>query len=80
MDENVQHKIILACIALLQKNSADYQQARKRTGLRGPTTKREAIEFLLSAASEPDITLENVRTHSGSSLRGVSQRRRQGNG
>ena len=60
MDENVQHKITLACIALLQKNTADYQQARKRTGLRGPTTKREAIEFLLSAASEPDITLENV--------------------
>lgn len=60
MDENVQQEITLACIALLQKNAADDQQARKRTGLRGPTTKKEAIELLLSAASEPDITFENV--------------------
>jgi hypothetical protein len=80
MDENVQQKITLACIALLRKNAADDQQARKRTGRRSPTTKKEAIELLLLAASEPDITLENVTTHSGSSIRGVSQRRRQGSG
>jgi hypothetical protein len=56
MDENVRHQIALACIALLQKNAADSQQARKRGGRRLPTTKREAIELLLKPASEPDIT------------------------
>ncbi len=60
MDENVQQKITLACLALLQKNAADSQQARQRTGRRSPTTKKEAIALLLKAASEPDITLENV--------------------
>jgi len=60
MDENVQQKITLACIALLQKNAADSQQARKRTDRRSPTTKKEAIALLLVAASEPDITLEHV--------------------
>jgi hypothetical protein len=60
MDENVQQKITLACIALLQKNAADDQQARQRVGLGEPTTKKEAIALLLKAASEPDITLENV--------------------
>jgi hypothetical protein len=60
MDENVQQKITLACIALLQKNAADSQQARQCTGRRSPTTKKEAIALLLSAASEPDITLANV--------------------
>ncbi len=60
MDENVQQQITLACIALLQKNAADSQQARKRTDRRSPTTKKEAIELLLVAASEPDITLEHV--------------------
>ena len=60
MDENVQKKITLACIALLQKNAADSQQARKHTDRRSPTTKKEAIELLLLAASEPGITLENV--------------------
>src|SRR5579863_10374315 len=55
MDENVQQQITLACIALLQKNAADDQQARKRTDRRSPTTKKEAIELLLKAASEPDI-------------------------
>jgi hypothetical protein len=60
MDENVQQKITLACIALFQKNAADEQQARKRTGLRKPKTKKEAIELLLKAASESDITLENI--------------------
>src|SRR5207244_4515980 len=61
MDENVQHKIALACIAFLQKNAADSQRARRRNGLGEPTTKREAIELLLKAGSEPEITLENVR-------------------
>jgi len=60
MDEKVQQKITLACLALLQKNAADDQQARKRTGRRSPTTKREAIELLLKVGSEPDIILENV--------------------
>src|SRR5213593_2899366 len=60
MEENVQQKITLACLALLQKNAADERQARKRSGRRSPKTKKEAIELLLQAASEPDITLENV--------------------
>ena len=60
MDENVQQKITLACMALLQKNAAGSQQARQCTGRRSPTTKKEAIALLLKAASEPDITLENV--------------------
>jgi len=33
MDEDTQHEITLACIALLQKNAADGQQARKRNVL-----------------------------------------------
>ena len=57
MDENVQHEITLACVALLQKNAANYQKARKCSVLREPKTKREAIALLLKAASEPDITL-----------------------
>ena len=60
MHENVQQQITLACMALLQKNAADSQQARKHTDRRSPTTKKEAIELLLLAASEPGITLENV--------------------
>src|SRR5438552_14240380 len=60
MDENVQQKITLACIALLQKNAADSQQARQCPGRRSPTTKKEAIVLLLKAGSEPDITLANV--------------------
>ena len=60
MDENVQHEITLACIALLQKNTTDDQKERKRNVLHEPKTKREAIELLLKAVSEPDITFENV--------------------
>ena len=60
MDENVQHEIALSCIALLQKNAADGQKVGKRNVLHEPKTKREAIELLLKAASEPDITFENV--------------------
>lgn len=60
MDKVTQQKIALACIALLQKSAADYRQERERAGLREPTTKREAIELLLSAANEPGITLVNV--------------------
>src|ERR1700676_624032 len=60
MDENVQHQITLACIALLQKNAVESHGARKRTGRRSPTTKKESIEVLLKAASEPDIAFEDV--------------------
>src|SRR5216683_6586230 len=60
MHENVQHEITLACIALLQKNAADSQKARKRNVLREPKTKREAIALLLKAGSEPYTIFENV--------------------
>lgn len=60
MDENIQQKITLACASLLQKSAADYGQVRERAGLREPPTKREAVELLLKAASEPDTTLVNV--------------------
>src|SRR5947209_14106156 len=60
MDGDVQRQITLACIGLLQKDAVEFQRERKRTGWRSPTTKREAIELLLKAASEPDITFEHV--------------------
>lgn len=60
MGENVQQNIEQACIALLQKNAANYGQERERTSRREPTTKKEAIELLLNSANEPDITFENV--------------------
>jgi hypothetical protein len=60
MDENVQQKIALACIAFLQKNAADEQQERKRNSRYPIKTKKDAIELLLSAASELDIVFENI--------------------
>ncbi len=60
MDENIQHEITLACIALLQKNAANYQKARKSSVLREPQTKREAIAVLLKATSEPEITFQDA--------------------
>lgn len=60
MDENTQQKIALACIALLEKNAANDSQERERNSRGEPSTKKEAIDLLLNAASEPDITLENV--------------------
>src|SRR6266571_2332765 len=60
MESNVQHEIMLICIALLRKNAADSHQARKRSVIGEPKTKREAIALLLEAGSEPDTTLEDV--------------------
>jgi hypothetical protein len=75
MDENVQHEITLACIALLHKNAVAYQQAnassstggyccpvpsRKGSVLPEPKTKKEAIAWLLKVASEPDTTFDQV--------------------
>lgn len=39
MDENVQHQITSACLALLQKHPVEPHGARKRTGRLSPTTK-----------------------------------------
>jgi len=50
MDDNLQKKITLACIALLQKNAADEQQARKCGGLYSPKTKKEAIAMFRASA------------------------------
>src|SRR5205085_8176331 len=59
MDESIQRDIAIACIVLLQKNAADPQGERERNMLHAPKTKREAIELLLKAASDPDITVEH---------------------
>jgi hypothetical protein len=64
MDENVQQKIAQACIALLGKDAANDSQERacsiQSQEEVGPSTKKEAIEWLLNAASEQDISLQDV--------------------
>jgi hypothetical protein len=75
MDEIVQHKIALACIALLRKNAIAYKQASDDDSIKGsscslpssknndvtePKTKKEAITWLLNVANEPDITFDQV--------------------
>ena len=60
MNENIQQEITLACVTLLQRNAADYETARNCAVLHEPKTKREAIEMLLKAGSEPGITFGNV--------------------
>lgn len=60
MDETTQQKIAVACIALLERDAANDNQERKCNSWGEPSTKKQAIEWLLNAASEPDMTLENV--------------------
>lgn len=55
MDEHVQHQIIQACIALLQKNSTDHQATGERGVLHVPKTRQEAIQLLLALAKRRDI-------------------------
>lgn len=78
MDETTQQQIALACVALLEKDAANYSQERECNSRGEPSTKKEAIEWLVNAAGEPDITLENVtdalwiiykRSRSGSQTR-----------
>lgn len=80
MDEITQQQIAQACNALLEKNAANYSQEEVCSSQsRGElSTKKEAIALLLNAASEPDITLEDVsdalwilykRSRSGSQIR-----------
>ncbi len=60
MDENTQQKIAVACITLLEKNAADSGGERERNSRGEPSTKEEAIEWLLNAADETHTTLENI--------------------
>lgn len=60
MDQNIQREITQACIALIQKNAASGQGTRQRSPLGEPKTKKEAIQWLLKAAHDPDITIEKV--------------------
>lgn len=60
MDETTQQKIAVACIALLERDAANDNQERISNNRGEPSTKKEAVEWLLNAASASDITLENV--------------------
>jgi len=74
MDEDIQREITRVCIALLQKSAAGDHSASQYCAVcspgneamgqcnapQTPKTKKDALAFLLKAASEPDITFGDV--------------------
>lgn len=68
MNEDVQHEVTRACIALLHKHAKTLGTvgysctlpSRKESALIEPKTKRDAISWLLKRADEPDMTFDQV--------------------